>query len=78
MMWLLCVPTVNNPNVRFPNFNPKGSSGDELDSNQELSANMDVPLSLQVIPLNHKEMYSERIKVSGVVACESSQMCACE
>lgn len=39
-----------------------GSSEDELDSSQGLSANLDVPIGLP-IPLNNKDNYMDRIKV---------------
>lgn len=42
-----------------------GSSGDELDSSQELPTILEVPPELQVIPLNnlHQDPYMDQIKV---------------
>lgn len=41
-----------------------GSSGDEMDSTQELQNNTEVPNGLDVIPLNMQDHYLDRIKVS--------------
>lgn len=41
-----------------------GSSGDEMDSTQELQNNSEVPNGLEVIPLNMQDHYLDRIKVS--------------
>ncbi|KAJ6648652.1 Transcription factor hamlet [Pseudolycoriella hygida] len=49
--------------MRLSSYEMQGSSGDEMDSPQELQNNAEVPKELEVIPLSMQEHYLDRIKV---------------